>query len=76
METECCDYYLGIVCLKLGEDAILKKDSENRGYDLGNRGLAPMDVSDLPRRKEYDNSQDLLEGWSLICSRIDSQYLE
>jgi hypothetical protein len=52
METECCDYDLGIVCLKLGQDAILKKDSENRGYDLGNRGLAPMDVSDLPRRKE------------------------
>jgi hypothetical protein len=30
METECCGYYLGIVCLKLGQDAILKKDSENR----------------------------------------------
>jgi hypothetical protein len=76
METECCDYYLGIVCPKLGQDAILKKDSENRGYDLGNRGLAPMDVSDLPRRKEYDNSRDLQEGWSLTCSRNYSQFLE
>jgi hypothetical protein len=71
-----CDYYLGIVCLKLGEDAILKKDSENRGCDLGNRGLAPMDVSDLPRRKEYNNSRDLQEGWSLIWSRNYSQFLE
>jgi hypothetical protein len=35
-----------------------------------------MDVSDLPRRKEYDNSRDLQEGWSLICSRNYSQFLE
>jgi hypothetical protein len=48
METECCDYYLGIVSLKLGQDAILEEDSGNRGYDLGNRDLAPMGVSDLP----------------------------
>jgi hypothetical protein len=76
METEFCDCYLGIVCLKLGQDAILGEDSGNRGYDLGNRGLAPIDVSDLPRRKEHGDSQDPQEGWSLICSRDESQYLE
>jgi hypothetical protein len=37
-----------IVCLKLDQDTPLEDDSGNRGYDLGNRGFAPMDVSDLP----------------------------